>query len=214
MAKFCGNCGAQCDDAARVCGNCGTALEIDANTNANANAGGNAFAAKGAAALGGIKGLIEKPAVKIGAIAAAALVVLIILISIIPGLFPPKSIENKLVRAIKKDDPDAIVELVKDDSQSSAKEYIKSELKSMKSKFKDACGSDYKYSVKIIDTMSISAKDANKFYDSDEDYDWSKARQGMLKFTVKGNGKTMTYYGYYVMYKEDGKWSLGSVSLP
>lgn len=35
MSKFCGNCGAQLDDAAKVCGNCGTPLELNNTANAS-----------------------------------------------------------------------------------------------------------------------------------------------------------------------------------
>lgn len=39
MSKFCGNCGAQFDDTAKVCGYCGTALEGTVVNNTSSNAG-------------------------------------------------------------------------------------------------------------------------------------------------------------------------------
>ena len=110
MAKFCGNCGAKMDDAARVCGNCGTPFAA-APAPAQAPYQPAAqmpyqppYQAQNGAAFQTAK---KKDPKKIGLIAgagAAALVVLILIISLISGGSGYKGAVKTFFKGLEKND--------------------------------------------------------------------------------------------------------------
>lgn len=109
MAKFCGNCGSQQPDNARVCGNCGAPFAAPVQNGAPRQAprpvNNNVDPAK--------KANLMKWG-KLAAMALAAIVVIGLLIGIIGGGGSPESVAKKYIKALEKGNERKIANMISD----------------------------------------------------------------------------------------------------
>ncbi len=230
MAKFCGNCGSQQPDNARVCGNCGAPFAAPAQNPARPaprpmTTNNNIDPAKKA-------NLIKWG--KLAAIALAAIVVIGLLIGILSGGGSPKSVAKKAVNAMIKGKENKIVSLfsnmaTKETKKDQAEEYVESweyefedcKIKSVKvddvEKMDKDDWKDYK------DDYKDMWKEMKDEYDKDDWEDEGLNRRfninklkGAATVTVEveykdEDGDKDTVEVYVSLLKEGGSWKVVSI---
>lgn len=229
MAKFCGNCGSQQPDNARVCGNCGAPFAAPVQNGAPRQAprpvNNNIDPAK--------KANLMKYG-KLAAMVLAAIVVIGLLIGIIGGGGSPKSVAKNAVNAMIKGKENKIVSLfsnmaTKETKKDQAEEYVESweyefedcKIKSVKvddvEKMDKDDWKDYK------DDYKDMWKEMKKEYDKDDWEDEGLNRRfninklkGMATVTVEveykdEDGDKDTVEVYVSLLKEGGSWKVVSI---
>ena len=207
MAKFCGNCGAQMDDAAKVCGNCGTPF---------AGAAPVHYDDPEKKALQQQK---RKAAVKKYGVIGALILVVIIAISIISANTGSNGMLKKVMRAYKEYDIEQIVLLSSDAFYYAAPDYVEVYFENTvgfyHDMFEDSVGPKYKISYEVIDTFKISKRNMDELEDRLKnmfpDFDVSeidKAVTAVVEVTAKQGGKRSTYCVNITMTKENGDWKV------
>ena len=211
MAKFCSNCGAQCDDAANVCGTCGSALE-------GAPVAAPTFDAPVSAEAQSNK--------KLGVIAVAAVaviaVVVILLVVLLGGGY--KKTVKKFVKAYEQNESDVLEEIYSeirfdwaDDNDYDYVDSLESSVDSTYDAIKDKCGKGFKLSYKFDDVEVLKGDDMEDeledwgYGDADdniEDYKISAVAVVELEVTAKGDKKDKDYDLAMVLTKESGKWKV------
>lgn len=214
MSKFCGNCGAQVEDDARVCGNCGAVLSKDmAMPEMNMDQGGNTQVNR----KNNVRLIIM-----IAAIAAAAVIVILLAVRIVGDNTGYKGTLKKYFKGIQNCDATSILSCLSNGDL----EYFESsygndyedtasdDMDDMKDSFDDKFGSDYKVTYKIKSSRKMSKHDFEDFRDNLEDYynfdtdGISQAMNVRVRYKIKGSDGSDSDTVSMVMVKDNGKWKI------
>ena len=209
MSKFCGNCGAQMDDSARVCGNCGTPFSGAAPVSGSARTQFRSPAAKEK----------NKKILTIAGGAAAALVVLIIVIKILTTFTGYNGAVRKVMKAYEKYDIDTLASMSSDylymDNGDYVDDYFESILKSDYANFDDEVGHNYKLSYTVKETYKIPEYELSGYrnyadYHGFDIEDFESIKISEISVTAKGSGsKTITIR--LALIKESHSWKIFAV---
>lgn len=213
MAKFCGNCGAQMDDNAAVCGFCGASL------NSGSSSAMNSFKVDDPEKKKKIKKYVT-----IGASVVAVIVVASVLISVIVNNTGYKGCLKKTMAAFEKTDSSAfdkiVTGVINDLDSDEADEYmsymIENQVDSIKDKFEDKVGHNYKLSYEVDEYFELEGRKFDKFVELYEDNDEisvsiEKVQIAEVTVTAKKDKKSDDCEIQVVMTKEDGSWKLFSI---
>ena len=205
MARFCGNCGAQLDDDAKVCGQCGTPID------------GNAL---------GLKIVDPEKKKKMmkkvkGVIALAIVVVIAVLVvKIISGFTGTNGLVRKIMVAYEKYDIDTIVSLSSDmyyynDYEDYVDEYFEYAVGSNIDSFESSVGHSYKMSYEVDEIYDLSQRKQDEMLKSIEyaypDFDVdiiSKIAVADVTVTAKQGSKSVSRTVKITMSKEGNTWKL------
>lgn len=211
MAKFCGNCGMQLEDDARVCGNCGTPYAGDEETKA------------------GIAPSTKKKIKKIvilSAIAIAVIIIGIISINVISYMTGFERTINTYCEAINEYDVDKALSVMSEagmptDTTIDYDKVFEKAMSSMLDSYESQVGHDAKVSFNIVDSYKLSDRKFQNFITMLEDtykYDTSDISEIQcvsVKTIITGarSSKTLSTNDLYLL-KENGKWLIygGSTS--
>lgn len=208
MAKFCGNCGAQMDDAAKVCGNCGVPFSgSDVQVKYEDPEKKEQERQK-----------MKKLATKYGMIAAGA-IALIILIGIIVANTGLNGMVKDVTKAHKKFDLDALVEMSSDlyyyADESYAEMVFQNVLDSHHDYFEQEVGHKYKISYETIETYELSKRNLEEALEQiamifpDFDVEMiDKIKIARVEMRARQGGEEMYMHMELVFSKENGKWRL------
>ena len=225
MSKFCGNCGAQLDDAAKICGQCGTPLNDGTESMQNI---------PGINYVDPEKKAKTKKRVKLFAGLAVSVVVLIIAINIISGFIGYKGATRKIMNAYKDYNVDTLVDMTSPTimeiydsfySTDYIETYYQNYLSGELDYYEDHAGHNYKISYEITDTYELSERKIDSLFDSISNYldgfdndEISKMMVVEVKVTAKDGKNSASKTINICLTKEDGKWNLfgfnsGTLSL-
>ena len=205
MARFCGNCGAQLDDDAKVCGQCGTPID------------GNALGLK----------IVDpekkkKMMKKVKGVIALAIVVVIavVVVKIISGFTGTNGLVRKIMVAYEKYDIDTIVSLSSDmyyynDYEDYVDEYFEYAVGSNIDSFESSVGHSYKMSYEEDEIYDLSQRKQDEMLKSIEyaypDFDVdiiSKIAVADVTVTAKQGSKSVSRTVKITMSKEGNTWKL------
>lgn len=211
MAKFCANCGTQCEDDANVCGACGVPFE-------GANVANPTFDVPVTPAAKSTK--------KVGMIVAAVAVVAVVAIAAVL-LFSGggyKSVAKKYMKGFQKMDAEILVGVCSeylldqaDDMDTDLEDELQDALDIFDDSAKDMYGKDYKISYKIKDAETFKGDDMEDemedigISDPDdviEDYDITALALVEVELTVEGKKDDKNSDVELYIAKEGGKWKL------
>lgn len=209
MANFCGNCGMQLEDDARVCGNCGTPYEGDVE--------------KSTGIAPQTKKTIKKIAI-LSVIGAVVIVIGIISINVISYMTGYERTINTYCEAINEYDVDKALSVVSEAGMSldTTVDYDKafaSMISSMLDSYESQVGHDAKVSLNIVDSYKLNDRKFQNFITMLENtykYDTSGISEIQcvsIKTTITGSNssKTLNTSDAY-LFKENGKWLIYSGS--
>lgn len=211
MAKFCGNCGTQLDDNARVCGNCGTPLSGTASTAPNVKI---VDPEKEKARQQKIKKLI-----KLGTCLAALILIVVVAINVITKFTGYNGLLRKTLAAYEDYDINKLVSVSSDLYYYSADDYAETYFENAVGNdmdyFESTVGHNYKLSFETNEIYTLSNR---KFDSIIEDISWtySEFDSSIIEKIVVADitvtatqGNTSTRINLNVtMSKEDGSWKL------
>jgi len=211
MAKFCGNCGTQLDDSARVCGNCGTPL-------------GNTIA--GAPNMRSLDPEKEKKRqkkttelVKLFVGLAVLVLVVVVAISVITKFTGYNGLLRKTLAAYKDYDINELVSVSSDlyyyGTDDYAETYFENAVGNDMDYFEATVGHNYKLSFETNEIYTLS----NRKFDSVlEDISWMYSEFDLtliekivvadITVIAKQGNKTIRTNIEVTMSKEDGEWKL------
>lgn len=213
MSKFCGNCGAQLDDSAKVCGYCGIALD---NEPVNANA----------ASIPGVvseadkeKTAKVKKLIKTGAIAVVAIIVLSVGFNIISSFTGYKGVVRKVVNAFEDYDMNTLCSYASSlsyygDDIEYYEEVFEERVSNMLDYYEEELGHGLKIKFEILDSYKLDERNTDDLLDDLEDSgayvgNIDTIRMVELQLTIKGSRRTSTYTTDDLMLvKENGKWKV------
>lgn len=218
MAKFCGNCGAQLDDAAKVCGNCGTPYTDGTN-------GPSLSKLK----IPGVdlenpekkKALIKN--LKRVAVVVAVIIVVVIAANVISSFVGYKGAVRKLMKAYEEYDMNTLMTLASDISMpfagSEDEEYIEeifsNRVSNMLDYYEDEVGHDVKIKYEINDSYELPERKLDELLTTlEENYDYDASFIEEIKavdmtLTISGADGEMTEHideDDLLLVKEDGEW--------
>lgn len=206
MARFCGNCGAQLDDDAKVCGQCGTPID------------GNSGKVPGLKVVDPEKKMMKK--VK-GVIALAiVMVIAVVVIKIISGFTGTNGLVRKIMAAYEKYDIDTIVSFSSDmyyynDYEDYVDEYFEYAVGSNIDSFESSVGHSYKMSYEVEEIYDLSQRKQDEMLKNIEyaypDFDVdiiSKIAVANVKVTAKQGSKSVSKTVNITMSKEGNTWKL------
>ena len=205
MAKYCGSCGSQASDEAKVCGVCGTPFE-----------------AEGTSSIPGVDYVspeVKEKRKKIvyGVIGLAAIIIVVsIIFNIVSGFVGYKGTVRKIMNAYMDGDVDTLLEissLVQDENDYYESE-LDNEINDMLDYYEDEYGNNFKWSYEITKDSVWSDRKFKKeveslvdSYDIDK-IDISKIMTVDVELTVK-DGKYKEGRSFeLVLSKEAGDWKL------
>ncbi len=220
MAKFCGSCGAEAQDDARICGTCGAPLEMDSEK----------------ATIPGLEYMDpeKKQQYKkygiIGIGVIAAIVVVVILFNIITGFIGYKGAIRKYFKGLNKEKASSIVSVMPEyelerleerNDDFDAEEYIEDNIFDRFEYLEDEYGEDLKFSYDISDVKKLSDKKLKKLknnIEDDLDYDdikydvddITKAVIVELEVRIKGDDDKDEDDTEITLIKENGSWKIYS----
>ena len=215
MAKFCGNCGYQSDDAAVVCGNCGTPLE--------------------GAAPEAAKAKVDPKFIKFGALALAAVAVVVVLIILLGG-GGYKGVVDDVFDAYIENEPSILVDLHPDylfemgAKESDVKDSYKTKIENQQEWWEEETDKGYEVSYTITDTdeltedafeefvdgMKESADQYEKATDKEIDFDFELIEDYVnveLDIVVEEGDEVVEYDGSVNLVKIDGDWKVLSIDI-
>jgi len=225
MAMFCGACGAQMDDDARVCGQCGTPLSDDPRP---AEVSRESIPGVGEQP---IKQSNPKQTNKILGMIISGIVIIVVLVvslNIVSSFTGYKGAVRKLFNAVEKYDMNTLSKLASDivydfhynafgiedaDLQDAFSDAVSNTL----DKFEADAGNKIKISYTIDDSVKLSGRKLDQFLnmlEEDMDYDSRNIKKVMsldITLTVKGSKRSSTYTirsGELLLIKEEGGWKV------
>lgn len=208
MAGFCGNCGAQLDDDARVCGQCGTPID---------GSQGKVPRYK-AADLEKRKKLMKK--IKIAIALAAVMMIAATGIKIAGNFTGTNALVRKVMAAYEKYDMDTIISLSSDmyyynDYENYVEEYFVYAVGQNIDIFESSVGHSYKMSYEIEEIYDLSQRKQDEMRKNIErsypDFDVdviSKIAVANVKVTAKQGSKSVTKTVKITMSKEGKTWKV------
>lgn len=208
MAKFCGNCGAQLDDDARVCGQCGTPID------------GNQSNIPGLKVVNPEEKKKQMKKVKIVIAIVIVVVIAIIGVKITLNFTGTNGFVRNVMKAYKEYDIDALVNLSSEmyyysDYDNYVDEYFENSVGSNIDSFESSVGHSYKMSYKIEEIYDLSQrkqdemiKDIEYLYPEFDVDTISKISVANVKVTAKQGSKSANKNVKITMSKEGKKWKL------
>lgn len=208
MAKFCGNCGAQLDDDARVCGQCGTPIDESRGK------------------VPGLKivdpekkkKLIKK--MKMVIVLAVAIFIAVVGIRIARNFTGTNGVVRKAMAAYEKYDIDTIVSLSSDmyyydDNENYVEEYFEYAVGRNIDNFESSVGHSYKMSYEVEEIYDLSQRKQDEMLKNIEysypDFDVdviNKIAVADVKITAKQGSKSVNKTVKITMSKEGKTWKL------
>lgn len=206
MSNFCGNCGTQLADGARVCGQCGVPVP-GSSTAAAFRYEDPERKAK------------TKKIIKLVAVLAVVVVIAIVIVNIVSGFVGYKGAVRKVMNAYKDYDLNTIVSMSSDlyfcmSDEDYAEDYFGSAISNDLDYFEDQVGHKYKLSYEITDHYDMSEHKYQNLLDTlsqYEDFDAdiiSKVMVVEMDVTAKEGRGTATLKLKLTLTKEDGDWKL------
>lgn len=208
MAKFCGNCGAQMDDAAKICGNCGVPFpSVAVQTKYEDPEKKEQERQK-----------MKKLAVKFGIVAAAVLA-LFIAIGILVANTGINGMVKDVTKAHKKFDVDALIEMSSDvyyyADENFAEKVFQDILDLHHDSFEQKVGHKYKISYETVEVYELSKRNLENALEQIEtmfpDFDVEmidKIKVARVEMWAR-QGREELYMSMEVFFsKEDGEWKL------
>lgn len=214
MSKFCGNCGAQLDDSAKVCGYCGFALSNETpNINPASIPGVVSEADKEKAEK-------TKKLIKTGLVAVAVIVVLSIAISVISSFTGYKGVVRKVINAFEDYDMNTLcsyassLNYLDDDNIEYYEELFEERVSNKLDYYEEELGHDLKMSFEIVDSYELDDRNRDELLDELEDTgafipEIDDIKMVDLDLTIKGSRRSSTYsVDDFLLIKEDGEWKV------
>lgn len=203
MAKFCGYCGAEMDDSAKVCGKCGTPFEGKSHGFSNVKA----------------KGSKESKKTKKVMIGIVLIAIVVVASNTIPSFIGTKGLIRKAMAAYEDYDIDALVSMSSNmyfyGHEDSVEYYFEYNIGEDLDTYEEQVGHNYKLSYKIDDVYTPSERKMNEMLDrissiySSFDIDTiQKIAIADLTVTAKNSSKSVKSNLQITMSKEKGKWKL------
>lgn len=212
MAKFCGNCGAELPEGARVCGQCGTPVD--------GAGGGNV---PGVKIVDPQQAEKQKKLFKKILCAVVAVFVLIAAIRIVPNFIGYKGAVRKVMKAYVKYDIDSMVDMSSDVyyyslgelGSDAAQYYFEDAVGQTMDDFEDDVGPNYKITYEIEETYLMSQRQLDQLMTQLEssysgfDADLiEKIAAAQIKVTATEGKKSSSKEITVSVSKENGKWRL------
>ena len=216
MARYCGSCGAEVEEDAKVCGNCGVPLDVGAGTTPKVE-----FKIPNKVKNEDIKKII------IIAIVVVAIIILgAIVLKVVKNNTGYRAMLNKTFKAVQKADAEGFMNQLSvyiedtygDDDL--LEDHIDAQLNKYLDNIEDEVGAEPKitYEVKkatrLSDRKLKQIKDALE--DSDKDYDSDALKKAMnldLQLKIKGPDDDMNdSVNDILIIKENGEWKILSFS--
>lgn len=207
--SFCGNCGFQLPEDARVCGNCGTPLESITLGTTNKIAGVNYVTPE--------KKAKNEKRIKIVLKMVILSVVLVIVLNVASGFVGYKGVVRKIMNAYENYDMDTIMSVASDLYYCMEDSYIESyfdeRIASGLDSFEEQLGHKYRLSYEITDSYTMTNHKLEELLDNlsyYEEFDVdtiSKVKVVEVEVTAKGDGTLETPLEL-VLTKEADKWRL------
>ena len=205
MSKFCENCGAEIDDNQVVCPNCGNGAEEIKAEEVKTEATQTTTSTSSTAKSNNVKTYAI-----IGGIAAAVVVLIAIIISIVSGGWKKpidnyfKGMEKGNLKTYQKAFPDFYNDKVDLDDD---------DMDKMHDSLEDEYGEKIKITYKITKKENIKKDDLKKVEEYiskvyDEDVKVSAGKEVKVKATIKGKDDEDTDTQKMYVYKINGKWKL------
>lgn len=206
MAKFCGNCGTELPDDARICGQCGAPVDGAPKT-------------AGTTYVDPEKKKKTQKRIAIAAGAVAAIVLLIVVIRLIVGSSGPKGMVKKVMKAYEKCDIEALVDMSSDVylemGDDYAEDHFDSRVNSDLDYLEDEVGVNYELKYEIVDSYELKERDFKKLVNNFEnyyrDYDVdaiSAVYAAEIEVTAVKGKRDETIDRVVTLIKERGKWRL------
>lgn len=208
MAKFCGTCGAQLGDDARVCGQCGT--PVDGNQGK----------------ISGLKDVDPKKKENVVKKIKAAVVLLIVIVVVIAGIRIALSftgtngLVKKVMVAYKKYDIETLIALSSDvyrsgDYEDYVEDYFENAVGRNIDSFESSVGHSYKMTYEVDEIYELSQRKKEElmkdieYYFSDFDLDLiGKVAVANVNITAKQGSKSANKDIKITMVKEGSAWKL------
>lgn len=215
MSKFCGNCGVQMEDSARICGNCGTPFE-----EMEKNAAPNTFKVPKESNMTPEKKAKIKKGITLIVILAVVVVVAVIALNIVSNFVGYKGTLRKAVKAVNDYDIETILDVSSEikyvrayDDPIEIEEAILDEVSETLDYYESLVGHDPKIRYTIKETYKLSARKLQNFIEeiernySYDSFGIEEVVQIDLEIEVTGSNKreehnTISLY----MIKENEKW--------
>lgn len=207
MAKYCGNCGNQLEDDARVCGYCGTVLEDMSPNIAGVNY-------KTPESKGKTKKIIKR-------LLITAVIVCILLagLKVVTEFTGSKGLVRKVMKAYENYDIDALIDMSSDvyfyGTEDFVRYYFENSVGTDLDYFENYIGHNYKFSYKVKEIYELSERKLSGLEDEvKEIYDGfdlgmvEKVVIAELNAAVEKDGKTVNRDVVLTLTKENGEWRL------
>lgn len=211
MAKFCGNCGAQQEDNARVCGYCGTPLAASAPPAAGAEATFTPVDPQKKARI--------MTFVKIGIAVVAVVVAAVLAWNIVSAFTGYRGMVRKFYRAVEAYDIDTLTELTSDltialagdPDDEAIYELLSDNVSDMLDTYEEEVGHDLEIDYEITETYELSERRLEELLDELEYYDLDTSTiddflMVEASLTLSGSRREMTTTDELLLVKEDGEW--------
>lgn len=207
MSKYCGNCGAELDDNARVCGQCGTPLE------------GTPSKIPGVKTVDPEKQKKVKRTVKLIIGLIAVIVVAAIAVNIVSNFTGYKGLLRKVMNAYEDYDIDTLVSLSSDmyyyGYEDFVEYYFEYNVGNDLDYFDSYVGRNYKLSYEVKEVYEVSGRKLDTILDAIEssypDFDISMIKQVRIadvQVTAQEGKSSVNMSIQITMTKENGKWKL------
>lgn len=207
MAKFCGNCGAQLDDDARVCGQCGTPFA------------GRTARVSGLKIVDPEKQRKVKKRIMLAILLAVVVAIIILAFSIISNFTGSKGFVRRVMTAIEDYDIDTLVSVSSDmyyyGDESAAESYFESNVNFIWDSIEETTGHSSKFDYKINEIYNMSEREKRETIKLIEstypDFDVNvieKMKAANVSILLKDGSRTNETIVRIEMVKEEGKWKL------
>lgn len=212
MARFCGNCGAEVEEDAKVCGNCGVPLEGESTPNIDTGEQNS-----------NVSGIDFKKIIPIAVGVIIAVVVVFAMISILKNNTGYRATLNRAFNAVAKGDAVGVisemssyVEDVYDKSNEDIEEAYEKRIDSILDRLEDEVGANPKISYEIKKASKLSDRKLEKMKEEmeeyDENYDGDDIKSAYnidIKLIVKGpDDDYHQNIDDIIVIKEAGAWKI------
>ncbi len=211
MPKFCGSCGAQAEDDAKICGACGAPLEADSSS----------MSIPGLQYMDPEKKAMYKKYGILAGIVAAVVIFAIIAFNIISGFIGYKGVIRKHINALENCDAPAYIETLSayfTDAEAwdeyDIEEAIDDTLSKKLVEYEDALDGEPSIDYEITKVSEWSNSKLKNFKKDYEDNDWydvddiSKGLTVRIKLTIKSDDDELTERKELSLVKENGSWKV------
>ncbi len=206
MARFCGNCGAQIDENAKVCGQCGTPIEGSTKT-------------PPVKIIDPEKKKKNKKIFKIVIALALVVAVAVTAINVVSKFTGYNGLLRKVMTAYEGYDIDTIASLSSDIYYYGEEDYVESYFENSVGatldSFESSVGHSYQFSYEVNETYTMSERKTKETLDGIKyaypDFDVSiieKIVVSDITVTAKQGNKSIEKELNITMSKENGKWKL------